>query len=200
MTLDGCDVSGFGIAVQAQTTSAVPTVVRNLSCHDAGTGVATPIAVYGTSASIVTVDGLTCDASVNQAIAADTTAVVNVGGLGLNVDAAANLVTLGAGTPVVRIGQVGGATIVPNPGGAVFLPYSAGLATTVIATGALTSNLAIVTPNVPGLSYTVLNLTSGAFTVTIEPIGGAGFVVPQYPAAGSVQTCVVDNTGLMLKS
>jgi hypothetical protein len=44
-------------------------------------------------------------------------------------------------------------------------------------TGAITANITVFVPNTKGLCYTVLNSTTGAFTVTIAPVAGTGFVI-----------------------
>lgn len=64
----------------------------------------------------------------------------------------------------------------------------------IILTGVLTGNINVIFPTHAGREWTVLNNTSGAFTVTVKTAAGAGIAVPQ----GSVFPLACDGTDIKM--
>lgn len=84
-----------------------------------------------------------------------------------------------------------GATTVNSTGGTVTLTNAQAVRRTIVVTGTLTSNLNLIFPS-SIQTWQVVNLTSGAFTLTCRASTGAGVAV----ATGVVDTITWDGTNM----
>lgn len=79
----------------------------------------------------------------------------------------------------------GGAAVTGLTGGTVVLTPVQWKHPIISLSGAMTSNLVIVLPNL-AVEWLIVNLTSGAFTTTVRTAGGTGVTVPQGGASNPV--------------
>ncbi|MGZ8158349.1 MAG: hypothetical protein ACXWT4_06025 [Methylobacter sp.] len=68
---------------------------------------------------------------------------------------------------------------------------------TIILTGTLTGNVQIIFPTLTGMTWTVINNTDGAFSVTCKTAAGNGFQPHQ---VGGSRVCWCDGTGLYVSA
>ena len=134
--------------------------------------------------------------SVQEIPDTDTTAIAI-----LSVSGSATVPTLTAGDTSVGVATtafvgnaVDGMATLSTTGGTTTLTQAQYSAAVLIVSGTLTSNAILVIPN-SGI-MTVINRTSGAFTVTVKTASGTGTVVTQ----GAARNLVADGTNVVASS